>query len=100
MNRSQDPQTIGDRIEIAHAVTASPLKARNLAYLEAGFGNPHVDQRLDFKAIAPEHDVPVNSVSVSPVEIDHGEALATKGIVPIAEIGVLRSIDDIDDPVQ
>src|ERR1039458_9536379 len=87
-------------MEVAVTEETTPLETGDLGNFQSGFGDPHVDECLYFKSVAPEHRALIDTHDFSSVEIDDREALAAEGVVAVAEIRVVRSVKKVHHFVQ
>ena len=53
----QHAQAIAEGVQVAHPVDPGMLEARDFSDAESLRRDPHVDQRLDLKAVAPQPPV-------------------------------------------
>ncbi len=91
------PEAVRERIEVALSEHPPALEARHLEHPEAGLGDAHVDQRLHLEAVTPEHH---RRIAVGRAPRPRGrclEAVATEGVVPVAEVGITGPVQQVDD---
>jgi len=53
----QHPKAIAEGVQVAHPVDPAVLETWNFSDAEPFLRYPHMDQCLDFEAVAPQHPV-------------------------------------------
>jgi hypothetical protein len=84
-----DPQhakAITERVQVAHPVNPGMLETRNLRDEQSFLRHPHMDQRLDLEAIAPQPPVAPAGRRGGGVEAQHWDVLPPENVESVAEV--------------
>ena len=85
-DRRQHPKAIAEGVQVAHPVDPGMLEARNLSDAEPFLRDPHMDQRLDLEAVAPQQPIALGRRRGGDVEIQHRNVLLPEHVEAVAEV--------------
>jgi hypothetical protein len=83
---AQYPEAIAESVQVAHPVEPGMLEARNLRDEESTLRNPHMDQRLDLEAVAPQPPVAPARRRRGGVEVQYRDVLPPEHVEAVAEV--------------
>ena len=82
----QHAKAVAEGVQVAHPVDPGVLETRNLSDTEPFFGHPHMDQRLDLEAVAPQPPVTLTRRRRGDVEIQYRNVLLPEHVESVAEV--------------
>src|SRR5215475_10814446 len=72
------------------------LETRDFGDVEAFLRHPHVDQRLDLEAVAPQPPVALRWRRGGGVEVQHRNVLLPEHVESVTQVRVVRSMAEVD----
>ena len=98
-DRAENAPAIPHRIQVAEAVDPRILVTPDLHDVQARHGDADVNQRLDFEPIAPQAGAVGRSRGFG-VQAEHADVAAPEDVVPVAQIRIPRTAQDIHQPAE
>ena len=86
----QDPQAVGNGVQVALPVDATPLDTGHLGHRQAGKGDAAVDHGFDLEAVAPHHRRGPAGMRLRARQVEQAQDVAPEGVVAVAQVAVAR----------
>jgi hypothetical protein len=82
----QHAKAIAEGVQVAHPVDPGMLETWNFSYAEPFSRYPHMDQRLDLEAVAPQPSVAPRCWRRGDVEVQYRDVLLPEHVESVAEV--------------
>ena len=97
---TEHPDSVTECAQVADPMNPRAFEARNLSHDKARGRDMDVDERFDFKAIAPETPTFIVRRDNRGIESQHRKVLLPEDIEAVTQIGVFRAVKPIDHASQ
>src|SRR5690348_12856254 len=92
----QHPKAIAEGVQIARPMDPGVFETWYFSDEEPLFRYPHMNQRLDLKAVAPQSPVAPSWRGGGDVEAQNRNVLLPEHVESVAEVGVVRAMTEVD----
>ena len=99
-DRTQHTPAVPDGVQVADAVDPGMLVARDLGHPQPGLRDADVDQGLDLESVAPQPGAAAGRDVRFSIQAEHRDVPPPEGVVPVAQIGVLRPAQHVDQAAE